>query len=725
MEGSAVRSAAPPVLQSAPADAPGDPLLECLLLLAEHHHRPVSRAGLRAGLPLAGGPLTPALFVRAAGRAGLSARVLRRPLAALPAPLLPAVVLLHDGGGWVLVGLDAAGGVATVRQPEQGGAVLELPLAALEARYRGEVILVRPAPPEGLAEWPAGAPAGHWLWGTLARSWRVYRDVLLASVLINAFALATPLYIMNVYDRVVPNGARETLWVLTAGVCLVLLFDLLLRGLRGYFIDLAGKQADLEVSARLFEKVLGLRLADRPPSVGAFASTLSELESIQGFVASATVATLIDLPFVLLFLYAVQAIGGPLALIPLAGALLLLAMGLVLQWPLRRAVASTVRGVTERQAALIETLTGLETVKALGVEGRVQRRWEQVSAYIAHWGARARLLSAASVHATGAVTQLAVVAVVVAGVYRVGAGELSLGGLIACVILAGRAMAPMTSVAALAASYHRARTALAALDQLMALPVEGAGASGPAGPARPAGGIQFDQVAFAYPGQEDPVLAGVSFTIQPGERVGVIGRTGSGKSTLARLIMGLYAPSAGAVRLDGVDARQLDPHELRLAIGYVPQDPILFSGSLRENLLHGAPGADPAAVARAAAVAGLDELAAGHALGLDLPVGERGEWLSGGQRQAVAAARAVLRDPAILLLDEPSNAMDASSEARLKAGLAGVLEGRTLLVITHRASLLDLVDRLIVLDRGQVVADGPRPRVLEALQRRQIRVATP
>ena len=706
-------------------DIPDDPLLDCLVLLAELYEKPASREGLRAGLPLVNDRLTPELCGRAAERAGLSARLVRRPLARIPALLLPAVLLLRDDRSCVLTGIDASRGRVRVLQPESGGAEGEVPLEELDALYLGHAIFVRPAPrfDERVPDLP-GPRTGHWLWGALWRSWRVYRDVLLASVFINVFALVSPLFIMNVYDRVVPNGALETLWVLTAGVCVVLVFDLILRALRGYFIDLAGKKADLEISARLFEKVMGLRMTDRPPSVGAFASTLTELDSIQGFIASATVSTLIDLPFIILFLYAVQAIGGQLALVPLLAALALLLIGLALQRPLHRAVAHTVRGLAEKNATLIESLTGLETLKALGAEGRAQRRWEQVIAFIARWGVRSRLLSAVAVHATGFVQQLAVVGVVVYGVYLIGDRELSLGGLIACVILSGRAMLPMAQVATLAANYHRAAAALRTLDHMMSLPGEQPAGQSFARRTGVEGRIGLAQVSFAYPGQAEPVLTSVSLTIGAGERVAVIGRTGSGKSTLARLVMGLYAPTSGVLRIDGVDARQLDPHELRRGIGYVSQDPMLFFGTLRENILYGAPHADAAALVRAAEVAGLDELVARHSLGFDLPVGERGEWLSGGQRQAVAVARAVLRAPSLLLLDEPSNAMDATSEARMKARLAADLRGRTLLLITHRASLLDLVDRVVVIDCGRVVADGPKQQVLQALQRGEIRVAS-
>lgn len=694
-----------------------DPLLACLILLTKIETRPFSAEALTAGLPLVDGRLTPDLFARAAARAGLSAQIMRRPLRKLTNLVLPAVLLLDEGQAALALAVDRAGDTITLLQPEAGAGERVIARTELEAHYLGHVIFVRPE-----HRFDARTPevlhvrGRHWFWGTLARSWRIYRDVLVASFLINCFALASPLFIMNVYDRVVPNNAHETLWVLAIGVTIVFSFDLIMRALRGYFIDIAGKKADVVLSAMLFEKVLGLKMAARPVSVGAFANNLGEFESVRNFITSATISTLVDLPFVALFLLVIAFIGGSLVAVPLVGIPLVLLFGFLVQGPLRRAVENTFRASAQKNATLVESLVGIETVKALSAESALQRRWEQAVAFIAKWGVRARLLSASAVNASLFLQQLATVAVVAYGVYLIGEGNLSLGGLIAGVILTSRAMAPMAQVANLTAHYHQAHAALKTLDDIMALPVERAPDQTFVHHPRIDGSIEFDNVSFSYPGQTGLALNDVGFRIAPGERVGIIGRTGSGKTTLEKLILGLYEPSQGSVRVDGIDVRQLDPAELRRNIGYVPQDVTLFYGTLRENILYGVPSAEDSDMLRVAEIGGVTMFANRHPRGFDMPLGERGEGLSGGQRQSVAIARALLRDPALLIMDEPSNSMDNATEEQLKTRLNDYLRGKTLLLVTHRASLLDLVDRLLVLDDGKVVADGPRAQVIEALR---------
>ncbi|HKK05429.1 MAG: type I secretion system permease/ATPase [Gammaproteobacteria bacterium] len=699
-----------------------DPLLACLVMLTRLEERPMSAEALTAGLPLADNRLTPDLFVRAAARAGFAARIVKRPLARLSNLVLPAVLLLDDAQAALALSVDRENGTVTLMQPEAGGGERRVSLAELQGQYTGYAIFVRPEhrfderAPEVLH-----TSDRNWFWGTLSRSWRIYRDVLVASFLINLFALASPLFIMNVYDRVVPNNAVETLWVLAAGVVIVFGFDLLLRGLRGYFVDVAGRKADVVLSSMIFEKVLGLRMEARPVSVGAFANNLGEFESIRNFITSATISTLVDLPFVALFLAVIAFLGGWLVLVPLLGMPVILIYGLLIQGPLRRAIENTFRASAQKNATLIESLVGAETVKALGAESPIQRKWEQAVGFIARWGVRSRLLSSSAVNVAIFVQQLATVGVVAFGVYLVGEGTLSLGGLIASVILTSRAMAPMAQVANLAAHYHQARAALKTLNRIMTLPSER-----PADKAflhRPKlkGAIEFAKVNFSYPHQSGYALHGVSFNIAPGERVGIIGRTGSGKSTIERLILGLYTPTQGSVRIDGFDVQQLDPAEVRRNIGYVSQDVTLFYGTLRENILFGAPYADDELMLRAADIAGVSAFAGLHPRGFDMQLGERGEGLSGGQRQSVALARALLLDPPVVLLDEPSSSMDNSTEERLKQQLAAALENKTVLLVTHRASLLSLVDRLLVLDGGKLIADGPKELVLEALRAGKLR----
>jgi ATP-binding cassette subfamily C protein LapB len=676
--------------------------------------RPWSAEALSAGLPVPETGLTPELFVRAAARAGLTARVVARPLAEISSLVLPVVLLLNERQACVLVA-RGEDGRAQVLLPESGG-VCDLDLAVLAPRYSGHALFVQRQPSfDARSEHSVVPQPRHWFWSAISQSWPIYGEALVASLLINLFALVTPFFTMNVYDRVVPNLALETLWVLTIGVALVFGFDFLMRTLRAYFIDVAGKRVDVILSANIFARVLGIRMDARPASVGAFANNVQEFESFREFVTSATITTLVDLPFALLFIAAMAWIGGPIACIPLAAVPLIVGFGLLLQVPLSRVVQESFRHASQRQATLVESLAGLETLRTQRAEGPAQRRWEQAIGQIAKLSLRARFLSSVVINFASFVQQLTYVAVVVCGVDLIGAERLTVGGLIACTLLTGRVLAPLGQIAGLLTRWHQARTALMLIDRIMTLPIERPADHNYLSRPRLRGGIEFREVTFGYAGQQVLALRNVSFRIAPGERVALIGRIGSGKTTIEKLVLGLYSPNSGSILIDGIDLRQIDPVELRRDIGYVPQDIVLFFGTVRDNIVLGAPRSDDAAVLRAAEQAGIREFIDRHPLGFSLPVGERGEGLSGGQRQAIAVARAYLLRPPVLLLDEPSNAMDNRSEEIFKERLARDLDGRTILLITHRASLLSLVDRIIVLEAGGVAADGPRDQVLAAL----------
>ncbi|MGB0126150.1 MAG: type I secretion system permease/ATPase [Rhodocyclaceae bacterium] len=708
------------VVQPKP-DARLDVLLECLVALTRLHDQPATHDALRAGLPLEEGRLTPSLFARAASRAGLSSRILRRPLDRIQSALLPAVLLLAEDEACVLLGWNESGDSARVVLPDLGDLPVDLPRAELERRYIGSVIFARPKYRFDRRTPEVGEIAQrHWFWGAMADSWLLYRDVLLAALLINLFALALPIFTMNVYDRVVPNRAVETLWMLAVGLMVVLTVDFVLRMVRGYFIDLASKRIDVRLSSTIMERVLGLRLAARPLSVGAFAANLRSFETVRDFITSATVTALIDLPFAVIFLLVIIWIDWPLGL-PLAfGALIVLAYAMAIQFKLHALAETSYRAGAQRNATLIEGLVGLETIKTCGAEGVIQRRWEKTAAYLADVGTQLRLLSASAINGSLWMQQFVSLAVIVVGVYRIADAQLTMGGLIACSMLASRALAPVSQVAGLLVQYHNASTALTSLDQVMALPVERPADARFVSRTHVRGDIEFREVHFAYPNQESEALRGVSFRIAAGEHVALIGRVGSGKSTLQKLMLGLYEPSDGAVRIDGIDVRQLDPAELRRHVGYVPQDANLFYGTLRENIALGKSFAEDAQIIAAAELAGIAEFVNSHPRGFDMVVGERGESLSGGQRQAVALARAVLGDPPIVLLDEPTGAMDFSTEEGIKQRLSGYAAGKTLVLVTHRTSLLDIVDRIIVVDGGRIMADGPKSQVIEALSQGRV-----
>ncbi|KEA63191.1 ABC transporter, transmembrane region:ABC transporter:Peptidase C39, bacteriocin processing [Marinobacterium lacunae] len=677
---------------------------------------------LADGLPLVNHRLTPQLFVRAATRAGLAAKVAERRLDQLSELLLPVVLIMDDDTACILQEIDSDTGEAVIQQPESGGSY-RIPLSELEPQYSGYLIFVR-------AEYKAGGESsrvldgrsGHWFWGTLKRSTRIYRDVLLASFLINLFVLANPLFVMNVYDRVVPNGAVETLWVLAVGVLIVYLFDFGLKMLRAYFIEVAAKKSDVLLSAQLFEKVMRIRYDRMPASVGAFSSNLREFDSIRNFLSSTTNTVLIDIPFMLIYIFVISLIGGPLVAVPAVAIPMIIIYSLIVRPKLRDAVERTFASTAQKNGTLVESLTAMETVKTQRAASPLQQRWEEAVGYISRWGLRSRMLSSSVVTFAGFVQQLASVLLVIGGVYLIMEQELSLGALIACVILTGRAIAPMAQVASLIIQYEQSAKALKTLDEIMSLPVERE--EGKHFVHRPNldGNVEFRNVSFNYPNVEYPALKQVSFKINAGERVAMIGRIGSGKTTIEKMLLGLYQPTDGAILLDGVDIKQIDPVDLRLNTGYVPQDVMLFAGTVRDNIIVGSPQASDAEMLQAARLAGVEQFVNLHPMGFDMQVGERGQALSGGQRQSIAIARALLHQPSLLIMDEPSNSMDNASEDQFKRQLNEVLEGRTLLMITHKMSLLTLVDRLIVVDQGQIVADGPKDTVLEALKQGRLHV---
>lgn len=696
-----------------------DPLLESLVFLTKFHGRPKSAAVLTAGLPMVGPRMSATLFVRAAERVGLNARVVRRRVWDIPSLVLPAVLILREGQACVLLEIPKRG-EARVYVPEAGG-VQDMSLADLAKVHTGYAIFLRPVYNfERRDAETAPVRPNAWFWEAIGRHWWSYFEVVLAATMINLFALATPLFIMTVYDRVVPNNAVETLWVLAVGVGGIFLFDFLLKILRGYFLDHVGRNADVLLASRLFDQVLNMRLASRPQSAGAFANSLREFEALRDFLTSATLAAVIDLPFVALFVAVIWWVGGPVAQILLVSVPLVLVVGLLLQLPLNGLVSRNLRESEEKHGVLVESLGGLESIKSLGAEARFREKWEALVGLTALSGLRSRVVSQTAVHFAAMVTQMTAVVVVVYGVFLVRDGLISVGALIACVMLSNRALAPMVQVAQLLTRFHRARAAFKALNALMRAPVE-----------RPLdgsflhrpdlkGGVAFQDVWFAYPSAGIDALRGINFKIEPGERVGLIGRVGSGKSTVARLLLGLYEPDSGTVTVDDTDLRQIDPIDLRRAVGYVPQDVYLFHGTVRDNITMAMPHATDDQVLKAARLAGVDSFVNEHPMGYEYPVGERGETLSGGQRQTIAIARSLLYDPPILIMDEPTSAMDNRGEAALKRRMEGILPGRSLVLITHRSSLLTMVNRLIVFDHGRIVADGPRERVLEALAAGQL-----
>jgi ATP-binding cassette subfamily C protein LapB len=701
-----------------------DPLLSCLVTLASLLERPISAEALKAGLPHAAERFTPELAVRAAERAGVEAQITSRPKIPDILPVtLPCILLLKGGNACVLLGYQG-GGAAEITIPEGGTSKKTIGLGELQEQYTGYAIFARPEFKfdQRAADIRLAQPRA-WFWGTLAKFWPIYSHVLLASVLINIFALASPLFIMNVYDRVVPNNAIETLWVLALGVATVFAFEFVMRNLRTYFVDVAGKNADVIIASRLLEQLMSMKLANKGASTGAMANNLREFESLREFFTSGTVVAIVDLPFIFLFIGVIWLVAGEVAIVPLLVVPVVILVGVLLQFPLRSVIEKTHRESSQKHALLVETIDGLETIKAAAAEGRIQRAWERFVGLTAESSGKARFISGFATTFAQVSIQMSTVAVVVYGVHLIADGEITMGALIAATILTGRALAPLSSIAAMLTRLQQSRVALRSLDAIMTAPVERPADKSFLHRPELSGEIEFKEVAFGYPGQESHALEKISFKVKPGERIGVLGRIGSGKSTVARLLVGLYEPAEGAILMDGTDIRQIDPADVRRSVGYVSQDNYLFFGTVRDNIAFGAPHLDDQAVLRAAHVAGVSDFLRTHPHGFDLQVGERGMSLSGGQRQAIVIARALLLDPKIVLLDEPTSNMDNSTEAMFKKRLGEILPGKTLLLVTHRSSLLSLVDRLLIVDGGKIVADGPKEEVLNALKQGHIRAA--
>ncbi|OEF83644.1 type I secretion system permease/ATPase [Vibrio breoganii] len=695
-----------------------DSLLHSLIYVSRYYGLSNSPEALINGLPLPEGMLTPILFPRAAERAGLVAKEQSAPLKKVSDLVLPAVLLTGENEACVLLSVDHEKGQAEIVGRDTGFVATTVTLKDLEEDYSGRYFLIKKQfrfdqrSPEILK-----TRKGHWFWGTLKESRSIYRDVLIASILINIFAIATPLFTRIVYDKVVPNLAFESLWVLASGIAVIFIFDLLLKSLRSYFIDVAGKKSDIIISSKLFSKVMGIRMEARPPSVGAFARHLQEFESIREFFTSATIAALIDLPFAVLFLVVIWLIAGNVVLVPIVCVTLLILHSLLIQRPLRNSIEEGSRLASQKYANLIEALSGLESLKMFGAQSQFQYRWEEAVAHMANWNIKSRRITDSVQNSAGFLQQSSNVGMLIMGVYLISEGELTMGGLIAATMLSGRAIGPLVQVALLSTRYNQAKSSMTIIEQVMSMPDEQEEDKRYIHRPVLQGKIELDKVTFNYPDAPVSSIRDVSLTIRPGEKVAIIGRIGSGKTTLERLIMGLYKPTEGHVRIDDTDIQQLHHTDVRSNIGCVPQDITLFYGSIRDNITLGKQLAEDNEVMLAAKRAGVTEFTMKDPAGLERQVGEGGLLLSGGQRQAVAVARALLGRPPILLLDEPTSAMDNRAEALFKNELKNLSNDETLVLITHKTSMLEVVDRLIVMSAGSIVADGPKEKVLAELQK--------
>lgn len=704
--------------QVAPARLDG--YAAALLFLAAYHGRAVTREALLAGLPIGEDhQLDASLIERAAINAGLEALPIARQLDDIPALVLP-VIVIADNRVQILLRKDDELKAALVFDPLSGAPPRAMTLDTLGLSYQGYAVLVRPlaidAKPATLQEHRSLLEM-DWFWDVVSRFKGHYIHIALAALLINVLALIFPLFTMVLYDRIIPNAAISSLVALSIGVALSFVFDAILRMARSKIIDQAGKQADLTLTGNIFDHVLGLRLRNKPANIGVIAHQIRDFDGVREFLTSSTLVAVSDLAFALLFLVVITIIGGHLAWVLILLVPIMLAVGSAMQKPLEKASRYLQREAAARHGILIESLAGFETIKTLGAEGRRQKLFERAVAASAKSGEAVHYWSTLGMTLTNTIQQFAQLILYIAGVFLIMNNQLSVGALVASGMLMMRVVTPITNMASMLTRSAQTLVALRGIDHLMQAPLER-----PRGQIYTArrvtqGAITFDKVSFAYLGSAMPALTDLTLSIKAGERVGIIGRIGSGKTTLGRLLTALHRPDEGSIMIDGADIRQYDPVNLRLGIGLVQQDVDLFQGTLRENIVIGRPDSSDEDMLRAARLGGVDAFAALHPLGYDMPISEGGRSLSGGQRQSIALARVLIRDPQIVFMDEPTSALDMLSERQFCDRLAHVLKpDATLIVATHRMSLLRYVNRIVVLEGGKLVMDGPRDAVLKSLQ---------
>lgn len=702
-----------------------DSLLESLVLYTRLFHKPFSAESLLSGLPIDANltdqvlfskSSSKSLFSRAAARAGLKTTLIERQVKDILQLQLPVILILSNDNSCILESFSADKKKAKIIFA--GDEALEewVDVEELEHEYLGYAFMLKKSfEYESTSKTLDLKDQRHWFWSTLGLSRTLYYDCILASVLINLFVLATPLFTMNVYDRVIPNNAQETLMVFTIGIVLVFLIDSLLKFLRSYFLEIAAKKSDVIMSSIIFEKVLDLQMSAHPKSVGSFANNLKSFDTIRGFLTNATLSVLIDFPFAVLFLLVIYYIAGALVFVPIFIMALIVLYAFMVRKPLQESIESTYEASAKKNGILIESLQNIETIKSQGLAGVTQWNWEESTGEIANKSLKSRLLSASIPNLTGLLVSLNTVLIIVFGVFKIQGFELTMGGLIAAMILSSRAIAPMGQIAALITNFEDAKTSYKMLDEIVNKPLERPLAKEFVKRPTLKGNIEFKNVTFKYPDSENYALKNVSFKINEGEKVAFIGRIGSGKSTIAKLILKLYEPESGSILIDGIDISQIDPADLRKKVGYVAQDVNLFRGTIKNNILGPYKFVDDEWMLECSRLSGTDEFVKLHPMGYEMPIGERGAGLSGGQRQSVGLARALVGNANIFLFDEPTNAMDQTTEDLILKNLKTIMPERTLLIVTQKMNMLELVDRVIVMNHGEKILDGTKLDVLKKL----------
>lgn len=693
-----------------------DPLVICFSLLAALHDRQIGPSALAHGFARdEHGRVHRSEMVEIGRRHGFVVSWFRSKPSQVQSVALPTLINLKDGRAFVLLAKE--GDSARLLMPETGMGECSMDLDELDALAADEILLVKPLI-QGNARTlvPMGDSPLHWFWGTLWRFKGFYIESMLATIVANLLTLASVFFSMNVYDRVIPTQAYHTLWTLAIGTSVAVLMEFFLRWMKARLIDIGGKRADLTISATLFREMMTISLEHRPASVGSFTNAMRDFDQLRDFISSSTLVTLTDLPFALMFIVIIALIAGPLAWVPAVAVPLIIILGMLVQIPLARYMSENMKESAERQSVLVESLVNLETVKANNAEHFLQKRWDEAHILGADTYQNIRSLTNLMMGLMASMGQVVNIAMIVWGVYLIHDNKMTMGALIASVILAGRVVGPLGSVMGLAVRYQHAKMSLKTLDGLVKRPRDRAVGRNYLSPNSVQGFLRAEYLAFAYPGEvKIPVVNGLSLSLQPGQKLALLGRVGSGKSTLQRLLAGFYTPESGAVYLDDIEIKQIDPAVLRRHIGYLGQETQLFFGTLRENLVLGDAWISDQHIFQVLQLLDLHHLVNQHPRGLDMTLSESGGGLSGGQRQLIAIARLMLRSPRVVLLDEPTSAMDPNTEARIIQVLGHWLSDKTLVLVTHRTQLLEWVDQIGVVDHGSMVAIGGKAEMLAKL----------
>ncbi|MEA1915080.1 MAG: type I secretion system permease/ATPase [Campylobacterota bacterium] len=690
-----------------------DTLVESLLFLAKFYQRATSKESLISGIAMHGDVMVVDKFIESSKRIGLISKFVSRPkIQDISKLALPVVVMMEKDRSAVLINYDTDANTATLLIPGLSEGEVQMPLEELQQQYMGKAIVVKPAYNfENRVSHDVLVPEPKkWFWGAMKRNKDIYIRVAIAAIFINIFVIATPLFTMNVYDRVLPNNAIDTLWALAIGIFVVMIFDFILKLVRAYYIGKAGKRADVVMSNKIFDQLLNLRLEERPSSTGMFVSRLQSFESVREFFATATVATIVDIPFIFIFIAIIFYIGGMLGWISLGTVVIALIFSWFMQKPIKKTVEQSAKEDQLKHTTLNETVAGLEIIKSVRGQNRMKTHWDKSLGQTVYYHEKSQFLSQIATFFTAFASQFSNIAIVIGGVYLASEGEMTMGGIIASMMLNGRVVAPVSQIVGMIIRYDRTMLSLNNIDEIMNMEVE---RENKAYLSRPdlKGDIELKEMSFAYKTQNFDALKDINLTIKQGEKVAILGKIGSGKSTLAKLLQNLYVPTKGSVLVDQTDVRQIDPVDLRRAIGVVPQEPFLFMGSIKDNITISEPFATDEEILRASKIAGVHEFLGKHESGYDLIVGERGEGLSGGEIQSVTLARALITNPNIMILDEPTNSMDRQTEKAFIQRLSNIVKDETLILITHKTSILSLVDRVIILDNGKIIADGPKEQI--------------